>query len=319
MPTSVDDTHDDTPATDHDSPWKEALERYFPDFLALLFPEIHAEIDWNRPLDFMDKELQKVVRDAETGKRYADKLIKVYSKEGAETWVLIHVEVQGEAESDFAERMYLYYYRLRDRYGVDVVSLAVLADTSPGFRPERLKIQRWGCWNEFHFPMVKLLDYLEPDRWAALEQSDNRFALVVMAQLRAKVTDDADELKGWKFRLVRSMYDRGYERSDILELFRIIDWMINLPKALEAQFMEEVYQIEEDKKMPYVTTVERAGIEKGVVIGREEGMQLGEEKGRKETARVMLLDGVLDDATIARYTGLSVAYIEALREEIARH
>ena len=82
-----------------------------------------------------------------------------------------------------------------------------------------------------------------------------------MAQLRAKVTDDADELKGWKFRLVRSMYERGYERCDILELFRIIDWMISLPSALEEQFREEVYQIEEDKKMPDVTTVERAGIE----------------------------------------------------------
>ena len=47
-----------------------------------------------------------------------------------------------------------------------------------------------------------------------------RYALVVMAQLRAKVTDDADELKGWKFRLVRSMYERGYGRSDILAACR---------------------------------------------------------------------------------------------------
>ncbi|MGM0477406.1 MAG: hypothetical protein ACQERR_09525, partial [Pseudomonadota bacterium] len=27
-------TMDDNPATDHDSPWKEALEHFFPDFLA---------------------------------------------------------------------------------------------------------------------------------------------------------------------------------------------------------------------------------------------------------------------------------------------
>ena len=31
--------------SDQDSPWKEALERFFPEFLALLFPAIHAEID----------------------------------------------------------------------------------------------------------------------------------------------------------------------------------------------------------------------------------------------------------------------------------
>ena len=259
------------PLADYDSPWKEALEYYFPDFLALLFPDIHAEIDWNQPPVFLDKELQQVVRDADSGRRYADKLIRVYSKEGAETWVLIHVEVQGEPEQGFAARMYRYFYRLRDRYGVDVVSLAVLADTRPSFRPEGLSLQRWGCSNEFRFPMVKLLDYLEPARWDLLEQSRNAFSVVVMAQLRAKVTLDDDARKGWKFRLVRSLYDRGYVRSDILELFRIIDWMIQLPGVLEEQFREDVYLFEEEQKMPYVTTVERAGIEKGKKLGMQEG------------------------------------------------
>jgi len=37
---------DATTATDdYDSPWKEALERYLPDFLALLLPTMHAGID----------------------------------------------------------------------------------------------------------------------------------------------------------------------------------------------------------------------------------------------------------------------------------
>ena len=267
---------DSTTPADHDSPWKEALEHFFPDFLALLFPAVFDAVDWRRAPAFLDKELQKVVRDAEDGRRHADKLIRVHTLEGHETWVLIHVEVQGEPERAFAERMFRYYYRLRDRYAVVVVSLAVLADTSPSFRPQGFRLERWGCWNEFRFPTVKLLDFMAPDRWAELEASDNRFALVVMAQLRAKLSHDADELKGWKFRLVRSMYDRGYERGDILELFRIIDWMISLPEGLEALFREEVYRFEEEQKMPYVTTVERAGIEKGLEQGLEKGRQHGE-------------------------------------------
>lgn len=47
------DTH-----RDDDSPRKEALERDFPDFLALLFPPIHAAIDWSKGHAFLDKELQ---------------------------------------------------------------------------------------------------------------------------------------------------------------------------------------------------------------------------------------------------------------------
>jgi hypothetical protein len=54
-----------TTYTDYDSPWKEALELYFPEFLALCFPEAHSEIDWARGYEFLDKELQQVVREAE--------------------------------------------------------------------------------------------------------------------------------------------------------------------------------------------------------------------------------------------------------------
>ena len=55
-------------------------------------------IYWSKGHEFLDKELQHVVRDAELGRRYADKLVKVFTHDGAETWVLVHVEVQGTAE-----------------------------------------------------------------------------------------------------------------------------------------------------------------------------------------------------------------------------
>src|SRR5436190_9110737 len=71
---------------DYDSPWKEALDFYFEPFLALLFPEVHAQIDWSRGYESLDKEFQAVVRDAEVGRRYVDKLVKVWTRGGAECW-----------------------------------------------------------------------------------------------------------------------------------------------------------------------------------------------------------------------------------------
>ncbi len=68
--------------SDYDSPWKEALERYFPQFLEFFFPQIHEEIDWSRGWTFLDKELQQVVRDAELGRRLVDKLVKVWKLDG---------------------------------------------------------------------------------------------------------------------------------------------------------------------------------------------------------------------------------------------
>jgi hypothetical protein len=181
------------------------------------------------------------------------------------------VEVQGAPEAAFAERMFVYNHKIRDAHGVPVASLAVLADTDPRFRPERYQDDLWGCAIDFRFPMVKLIDWDTPERWPELETSDNPFALVVMAQIRAKARTDAETRKAWKFRLIRLMYERGYERKTILELFRVIDWMIRLPDTLEASFLQEIYTYEETKKMPYVTSAERFGIEKGHRMGYQKG------------------------------------------------
>ncbi|MCI5220955.1 MAG: cytosolic protein, partial [Candidatus Electrothrix sp. LOE2] len=53
---------------DFDSPWKEILDGYFPEFLQFFFADIHAAIDWSRGHVFLDKEFQKIVRDAEQGR-----------------------------------------------------------------------------------------------------------------------------------------------------------------------------------------------------------------------------------------------------------
>src|SRR5258706_1219502 len=151
---------------EYDSPWKEALERYLADFLAFFFPQAHAEIDWSRGYAFLDKELQQVVRDAELGRRLADKLVQVWLRDGAEAWVLVHIEIQSQEERAFAHRMFTYHYRLFDRYNRQVVSLAVLGDERVSWRPDTFGYARWGCDLRFRFPVVKLLDYRE--RWEAL-------------------------------------------------------------------------------------------------------------------------------------------------------
>ena len=59
----------------------------------------------------LDKELQPIVRQAEHGRRYVDKLVKVWLKDGEERWLLIHIEVQTRKEGEFPERMYVYNHR----------------------------------------------------------------------------------------------------------------------------------------------------------------------------------------------------------------
>ena len=238
---------------------------------------IHAKVNWSQPFEFLDHELQQVVGDAELGRRDADKLIKVYTLQGRETWLLIHVEVQGYAESDFAERMFVYYYRLFDRYHVDVISIAVLTDDVANFHPTHYRRDRCGCVVDFSFPTQKLLDW--ESRSSELEASPNPFSVVVLAHLSARSTRDGESRKDRKLRLIRLMYERGYAKVDILELFRVIDWILRLPSALEQEFLRELQTYERAQQMPYVTSVERMGIQKGIEQGIEQGIKQGIRQG----------------------------------------
>jgi hypothetical protein len=269
-------------SADYDSPWKEALDAYFEPFVALLFPEVHRQIDWSRGYESLDKEFQQVVREAEIGRRYVDKLVKVWTTEGVECWVLIHVEVQTTHDAEFPRRMYVYNYRVFDRYNRPVASLAVLADDDPDWRPTDFRSNLFGCEAGIRFPAVKLLDFAAHE--AMLEASINPFAQVVLAHLKARQTHgDPAGRHAWKVRLVRNLYERGFSPKDVRELFRVIDWMMELPPALVNVFWQEMDKIQEEKRMPYVTSIERLALRRGMCRGIEsllrvrfgdEGLQL---------------------------------------------
>jgi hypothetical protein len=288
--------------TDYDSPWKAFIELYFHDFLSFFFPHIEADIDWNKPIRFLDKELQKVVRDAEIPKRYADKLVEVHRLSGEKAIVICHIEVQNEGEADFGARMYNYNYRLRDRYNCPVVSLAILTDDSKIWRPSGYQDELWGCSTEFRFPTVKLLDYASD--WAALAASRNPFAVVTMAQLKTKETHNQPEArKAWRYQLTTMLYDQGYGEQAILELHNFLDWLMHLPEDMERQFQTELKAFEEARQMKYVTTIERMAKEEGKI---EE----------KQAIALNMLQKNMSLETIAEVTGLAIEQVQVLQAQL---
>lgn len=92
--------------TDYDGAWKEALELYLHPFRQLCFPEIAAHSDWRIPVEFLDRELQEIVRDAGLGKQRVDKLVKVRRRDRPEAWVLLPEEVQAQPGEGLPQRVY---------------------------------------------------------------------------------------------------------------------------------------------------------------------------------------------------------------------
>jgi hypothetical protein len=262
-----------TPRADYDSPWKEALDRYFERCMAFFFPRVHADIDWSRGYEMLDKELQPIVRQAKHGRRHVDKLVKVYLKDGQERWILVHIEVQASKEGEFPERMYVYNHRLFDRYGREVISLAILADDDPDWRPNRYEYGRWGFRAGIEFPVVKLLDYAP--KYRELESDPNPFAVVVLAHLKALETRRSPaERHAWKVRLVKGLYERGMAPEDVRRLFHFIDWVMELPEPLKHRFWDEIDAYQQEKRMPFINIAEQVGMEKGLLEGIEVALDL---------------------------------------------
>lgn len=135
-------------------------------------------------------------------------------------------------------------------------------------------------------------------RWAELEASQNPVAVIVMAHLKTKATiKDPQMRKQWKWVLIRGLYERGWEREDIEQILRILDWMMTLPEELAREFREELTAYEEERKMPLITSME----------------QFAKEDALREVALKLLAEGV-DLDIIARTTDLTLEQIEGLRD-----
>jgi len=254
------------PAANYDTPWKEALQQYFEPFLSFFFPRVHALIDWGQIPEALDKELEQILRQADSGERVADKLFKVWLQNGEATWVLIHVEVQSQSDSDFARRMYQYNYRAFDLYEQQVISLAVLGDQRVTWRPNKYSYVLGGCKVFIKFPVVKLLDYQA--QWQDLEESTNPFAIMTMAHLTTLMTQGKPQVRRQgKWKLVRRLLEKGYHQEDIRKLFRLLDWMMTLPEELQLSFEEQLSRYQQERRMPLLSHMEIRGMQRGIKQG----------------------------------------------------
>ncbi|WP_338441827.1 DUF4351 domain-containing protein [Synechococcus elongatus IITB4] len=174
-------------------------------------------------------------------------------------------------------------------------------------------------WKDL-FVSIKLLDYL--DRMDQLLEDENPFAIAIAAHLRAIQTKQDRQLrKQWKLELLKLLYERGLSRERIVGLFKFIDWLLSLPEGLELEFWQSLSAYEQERRMPYVTSVERIGLQKGIQQGIQQGevavvlRQLNRRFGPLSTAQTTEIQGLALDQTTALSESLldftSMADLEA--------
>ncbi len=256
--------------SDWDGAWKEALQQFFRPFLDLLFPDIHALVDWTHEPVFLEQELRQVIRRTKRQKRAVDKLARVWLMDGNQTVLLIHVEFQHQVEHDLPARLYNYNTRIYALLQEHVMTAAVLGDNDPRWRPSEFRFEIGGFESRTTFPIAKLLDY-EP-QWEMLEQSSNPFAVIVMAHLKALATMKQPETRlEWRVRLATSLYERGYSEGQVLQLVNFIDWLMVLDDEREERFDETMRIYEAEHTMETLSPYQKRFIARGKLEGKLEG------------------------------------------------
>ena len=138
-----------------DSPWKDTLDEFLEPAMELFHPELFAAVDWSLGYETLDAELSEIVREAELGPTDADRLFRVTLRTGESLRLLIHAEVQSQHDPHLPRRMFVYHYRLKDRYDVPLVGLTILGDESTTWRPNDYNYGSYGTNVLFQFRMVK--------------------------------------------------------------------------------------------------------------------------------------------------------------------
>lgn len=267
-----------------DGPWKVYFQDNLRYFIQFVDKAAYDQIDWSREPEFLDKELRRISHGFKKSLAIADCLVKVWLKSGEERWILIHVEFQSQKDPSLPERMLIYNIRSFDHYRVPVASFAVLADDNLDWKPNSYSYGFGQSETSIRYGVLKLTDYI--GRENELEQSDNPFALAILAHLKTIETKGNPEARyGFKLRLAKMLFKRGWERRAVDSQFYFIDWVMKLPKELEDKFDREIVEDGEGTIMELMSPRQR----KWTQIGRVEGKV----EGKVEASQLLILDTLI--------------------------
>jgi predicted transposase YdaD len=251
----------------HDRLFKELLETFFVEFVELFFLEAYKAMDLEH-IKFLQQELFTDVTRGD--KHIVDILVETRLK-GEPGIVLVHVENQAKAQSDFAERMFIYFSRLYQKHRCRILPIAVFSYPEIQDEPDGFKIE---------FPFMPVLDFyfltleLKKHNWRDYIQSNNPVA----AALLSKMGYQKQERVQVKLEFLRMLINMELDLARMTLLTGFFETYLRLDETEEKQLEEEMGKMDEKEanRMIEITT---SWEEKGRVKGRKEGKTEGRTEG----------------------------------------
>jgi hypothetical protein len=246
---------------------------------------------------------------------FADKLVKVFRKDGKEDCILCHVEIQGETKKEdkplFAERMFRYFYRIWDRHRKPVSAVAIFTGPDAKKMPTRFEYAYRKTKLLYDYHTLSILDFTDEE----LEQSDNPFAHVLLAArtslLEGKISES--DLLNRKVLIASKLLKKGFSKRKIKAIFVFLENYIlfddpqmnlNFKKRIQSHDKNNIMGIDEYLKQG----------------GKEEGLAEGLEQGRENSSRLfvenLLKDGSFSMDKIASFANVTVDFVKEIKKDL---
>ncbi|MVT11194.1 RpnC/YadD family protein [Chitinophaga tropicalis] len=305
--------------------WKGVLEEVFEDFIRFLYPEANKVFDFTRGITFLDKELEQLYTDENNrySPRLADKLAKVYTLDGKEEWILIHVEVQGTFKKDFALRMFTYYYRIFDKYQRRISACAILTEPVLKPRSDTYRQEFMGTKICYQFNVYKIAEQGE----AELRASDNLFALAVLIAkskfLGKNISDSAERdqlLLSFKRELLRELNQRSIPAAKIRVLMAFLkDYVHFENEKNEKIFNNEIQKAKTMDIEEFLKECSRIeGVRVGLQRGIKKGMKMGIRKVEERLTNRLLTSTNYSQEKIAELLNVPLSFVESVHGQMKK-
>ncbi len=300
------------PVKQDDKLLKSVFEYWFPSLLRFFYQDADQIFDFEKGIEFLDKQLQLIIpeRERSKGDREADLLAKVYLKDGTERWIICNVEIEASSSVNFSFRLFQYWYRCVDKFNVAAMSIAVYTGDENQPHPSAFSTQLLDTEVNFKFRGFHIFEKSDKE----LLEMNNPFALVVLA---AKKAAQYDYLTDKQLNRARVLILQALRKAEIYTLEQIESFAYFLTQFIFVQDKEEnrIFDIELSKtskgelNMGIVETVKEIFKEQGKLEGKLET----EEKNKTEFVTKLIQANKFTIAEIANFATVNEDFVRKVQ------
>lgn len=164
-------------AMDHDRLFKELICTFFAEFMELFFLDMYEAIDFKHVIFLSEEVFTDIVMGE---RRKVDILIETKLKNEA-ALIIVHFESQAQFQEQFAERMFIYFSRLYEKYRRRIIPIAI-------FSYDEVKNEPEGFEMVFPFKQILKFNYyiveLRKMNWREFIKQDNPVAAALLSKMR---------------------------------------------------------------------------------------------------------------------------------------